>query len=231
MPPGRGADRIGVSLGSHRPTVILKLPCLVEKKRTKVRSLAVLFSVANWDRSPARLDLDQSFEIPWGSEETIAENGGTDNIDVPAPADEAVGNPDPYKGYGKQGGHETKATTSSTAIRLSCFRTLKEALNERLVGKRRHESDPFIRISEFHQTQGTEKENQLEQKEQERGKAGLVVPEDRDEGKEQSEPVAVGYGAYWDGTYMYYRYSPKADRESGAKDQELEMRTGAESDG
>ncbi|GJW94449.1 hypothetical protein Tco_0174121 [Tanacetum coccineum] len=53
MPPSRGADRIGVSLGSHRPTVILKLPCLVEKKRTKVRSLAVLFSVANWDRSPA----------------------------------------------------------------------------------------------------------------------------------------------------------------------------------
>ncbi|CBI33204.3 unnamed protein product, partial [Vitis vinifera] len=28
MPPSRGADRIGVSLGSHRPTVILKLPCL-----------------------------------------------------------------------------------------------------------------------------------------------------------------------------------------------------------
>ncbi|CAH1414468.1 unnamed protein product [Lactuca virosa] len=53
MPPSRGADRIGVSLGSHRPTVILKLPCLVEKKRTKVRSVAVLFSVANWDRSPA----------------------------------------------------------------------------------------------------------------------------------------------------------------------------------
>nr|GEW54687.1 hypothetical protein [Tanacetum cinerariifolium] len=50
----RGADRIRVSLGSHRPTVILKLLCLVEKKRTKVRSLAVLFSVANWDRSPAR---------------------------------------------------------------------------------------------------------------------------------------------------------------------------------
>lgn len=42
MPPGRGADRIGVSLGSHRPTVILKLPCLVEKKRTKVRSLSPL---------------------------------------------------------------------------------------------------------------------------------------------------------------------------------------------
>jgi hypothetical protein len=39
--------------GSHRPTVILKLQqCLVEK-RTKVRSLAVLFSAANWDRSPA----------------------------------------------------------------------------------------------------------------------------------------------------------------------------------
>ncbi|KAF1856883.1 hypothetical protein Lal_00001785 [Lupinus albus] len=54
MPPSWGADRIGVSLGSHRPTVILKLPCLVEKKRTKVRSLAVLFSAANWDRSPAR---------------------------------------------------------------------------------------------------------------------------------------------------------------------------------
>uniref|UniRef100_A0A151UEX6 NADH-ubiquinone oxidoreductase chain 6 n=1 Tax=Cajanus cajan TaxID=3821 RepID=A0A151UEX6_CAJCA len=53
MPPSWGADRIGVSLGSHRPTVILKLPCLVEKKRTKVRSLAVLFSAANWDRSPA----------------------------------------------------------------------------------------------------------------------------------------------------------------------------------
>nr|GEU46246.1 hypothetical protein [Tanacetum cinerariifolium] len=53
MPPGRGADRIGVSLGSHRPTVILKLSCLVEKKRTKVRSLAVLFSVVNWDRSPS----------------------------------------------------------------------------------------------------------------------------------------------------------------------------------
>ncbi|WMV40550.1 hypothetical protein MTR67_033935 [Solanum verrucosum] len=53
MPPSRGADRIGVSLGSHRPTIILKLPCLVEKKRTKVRSLAVLFSVANWDRSLA----------------------------------------------------------------------------------------------------------------------------------------------------------------------------------
>ncbi|KAF1858947.1 hypothetical protein Lal_00000767 [Lupinus albus] len=55
MPPSWGADRIGVSLGSHRPTVILKLPCLVEKKRTKVRSLAVLFSAANWDRSPARI--------------------------------------------------------------------------------------------------------------------------------------------------------------------------------
>ncbi|WOG81105.1 hypothetical protein DCAR_0100250 [Daucus carota subsp. sativus] len=41
MPPSRGADRIGVSLGSHRPTVILKLPCLVEKTRTKVRSLVV----------------------------------------------------------------------------------------------------------------------------------------------------------------------------------------------
>lgn len=54
MPPSRGAGRIGVSLGSHRPTVILKLPCLVEKKQTKVRSLAVLFSVADWDRSPAR---------------------------------------------------------------------------------------------------------------------------------------------------------------------------------
>ncbi|GAU19250.1 hypothetical protein TSUD_199310 [Trifolium subterraneum] len=53
MPPSWGADRIGASLGSHRPTVILKLPCLVEKKRTKVRSLAVLFSAANWDRSPA----------------------------------------------------------------------------------------------------------------------------------------------------------------------------------
>ncbi|CAL9070139.1 unnamed protein product (mitochondrion) [Musa banksii] len=50
----QGADRIGVSLGSHRPTVILKLPCLVEKKLTKVRSLAVLFSAADWDRSPAR---------------------------------------------------------------------------------------------------------------------------------------------------------------------------------
>jgi hypothetical protein len=54
MPPSRGADRIGVSLGSHRPTVLLKLLCLVEKKRTKVRSLAVLFSAADWDRSPAR---------------------------------------------------------------------------------------------------------------------------------------------------------------------------------
>lgn len=61
MPPGRGADRIGVSLGSHRPTVILKLPCLVEKKRTKVRSLAVLFSAANWDRSPARSDWSNIF--------------------------------------------------------------------------------------------------------------------------------------------------------------------------
>lgn len=56
MPSSRGADRIGVSLGSHRPTVILKLTCLVEKKRTKVRSLVVLFSAANWDRSPARSD-------------------------------------------------------------------------------------------------------------------------------------------------------------------------------
>ncbi|XBI17632.1 hypothetical protein VPH35_059638 [Triticum aestivum] len=57
MPPSRGgggADRIGVSLGSHQPTVLLKLLCLVEKKRTKVRSLAVLFSAADWDRSPAR---------------------------------------------------------------------------------------------------------------------------------------------------------------------------------
>ncbi|KAF6995909.1 hypothetical protein CFC21_012330 [Triticum aestivum] len=54
MPPSWGVDRIGVSLGSHRPTVLLKLLCLVEKKRTKVRSLAVLFSAADWDRSPAR---------------------------------------------------------------------------------------------------------------------------------------------------------------------------------
>ncbi|KAL5834657.1 hypothetical protein ACOSQ4_014154 [Xanthoceras sorbifolium] len=50
MPPSRGADRIGVFLGSHRPTIILKLSCLVEKKRRKVCSLAVLFSVANWDQ-------------------------------------------------------------------------------------------------------------------------------------------------------------------------------------
>nr|DAD25507.1 TPA_asm: hypothetical protein HUJ06_026971 [Nelumbo nucifera]DAD25669.1 TPA_asm: hypothetical protein HUJ06_027133 [Nelumbo nucifera]DAD25694.1 TPA_asm: hypothetical protein HUJ06_027158 [Nelumbo nucifera] len=42
MPPSRGADRIGVSLGSHRPTVILKLPCLVEKKRTKVQHITHL---------------------------------------------------------------------------------------------------------------------------------------------------------------------------------------------
>lgn len=56
MPPSRGADRIRVSLGNHRPTVLLKPPCLVEKKRRKVGSLAVLFSVANWDRSPARSD-------------------------------------------------------------------------------------------------------------------------------------------------------------------------------
>jgi hypothetical protein len=34
-----GADRIGVSLGRHRPTVLLKLLCLVEKKQTKLRSL------------------------------------------------------------------------------------------------------------------------------------------------------------------------------------------------
>ncbi|KAI8570878.1 hypothetical protein RHMOL_Rhmol01G0072300 [Rhododendron molle] len=40
MSPSRGADRIGVSLGSHRPTVILKLPCLVEKKRTKAFPVA-----------------------------------------------------------------------------------------------------------------------------------------------------------------------------------------------
>ncbi|PIA41072.1 hypothetical protein AQUCO_02300103v1 [Aquilegia coerulea] len=33
MPPSRGADRIGVSLGSHRPTVILKLPCLLGAER------------------------------------------------------------------------------------------------------------------------------------------------------------------------------------------------------
>lgn len=65
------------------------------------------------------------------------QNKGTDNIDVPAPADEAVGNPDPYKGYGKQGGHETKATTSSTAIRLSCFRTLSSvSANSTLRGRR-----------------------------------------------------------------------------------------------
>ncbi|KAL5769979.1 hypothetical protein ACOSP7_014133 [Xanthoceras sorbifolium] len=49
MPSSWGADRIGVFLGSHRPTIILKLSCLVEKKRRKVCSLAVLFSVANWD--------------------------------------------------------------------------------------------------------------------------------------------------------------------------------------
>ncbi|KAK7375951.1 hypothetical protein VNO78_35266 [Psophocarpus tetragonolobus] len=50
-----------ITAGSHRPTVILKLPCLVEKKRTKVRSLAVLFSAANWDRSPARSDWSKNF--------------------------------------------------------------------------------------------------------------------------------------------------------------------------
>ena len=46
------------------------------------------------------------------------------------------------------------------------------------------------------------------------GKASLIVPEDKDEGKEQSEPVAVSDGVYWDGTDMYYRYSPKADQVS-----------------
>ncbi|CAN6453631.1 unnamed protein product [Victoria cruziana] len=60
MPPNREADRSGVSLGSHRPTVILTLPCLVEKKRTKVRSLAVLFSATDWDRSLARFPPTQS---------------------------------------------------------------------------------------------------------------------------------------------------------------------------
>ncbi|KAK4377190.1 hypothetical protein RND71_003486 [Anisodus tanguticus] len=61
MPPSRGMDRIGVSLGSHRPTVILKLPCLVEKKRTKVLSVVVLFSVANWDRSLANSNWSKIF--------------------------------------------------------------------------------------------------------------------------------------------------------------------------
>ncbi|KAI5013015.1 hypothetical protein ZWY2020_027969 [Hordeum vulgare] len=39
MPTSQG-DRIGVSLGSHRPIVLLKLRCLVEKKQSKVHSLA-----------------------------------------------------------------------------------------------------------------------------------------------------------------------------------------------
>ncbi|KAK4339221.1 hypothetical protein RND71_040683 [Anisodus tanguticus] len=50
-PVGAG---VGIRSNNRYPTVILKLPCLVEKKRTKVRSLAVLFSAMNWDRSPAR---------------------------------------------------------------------------------------------------------------------------------------------------------------------------------
>ncbi|CAN6440314.1 unnamed protein product [Victoria cruziana] len=60
MPPSREVDRSRVSLGSHRPTVILTLPCLVEKKQTKVCSLAILFSAADWDRSPARFPPTQS---------------------------------------------------------------------------------------------------------------------------------------------------------------------------
>lgn len=56
MPPSQRLDRIGVSLGSHQPTIILKLLCLVEKKQTKVLSLAVLFSIANWDLLLARSD-------------------------------------------------------------------------------------------------------------------------------------------------------------------------------
>ncbi|KAG4911395.1 hypothetical protein JHK82_044116 [Glycine max] len=47
MPPSWGADRIGVSLGSHRPTVILKLPCLVEKKRTKISPNAIHINSTN----------------------------------------------------------------------------------------------------------------------------------------------------------------------------------------
>ncbi|KAK9034040.1 hypothetical protein V6N11_050219 [Hibiscus sabdariffa] len=39
MPPSRGADRIGVSLGSHRPAVILKLSCLVERSEQRYARL------------------------------------------------------------------------------------------------------------------------------------------------------------------------------------------------
>ncbi|KAI3818846.1 hypothetical protein L1987_12667 [Smallanthus sonchifolius] len=69
MPPIWGADRIGFSLGSHRPTVILKLPCLVEKKKTKLgaihtksfttshvpttTSAAILTSMESYGGSPA----------------------------------------------------------------------------------------------------------------------------------------------------------------------------------
>ncbi|KAK7298404.1 hypothetical protein VNO77_46864 [Canavalia gladiata] len=61
VPYAFNSFRKGKKTSSHRPTVILKLPCLVEKKRTKVRSLAVLFSAANWDRSPARSDWSKNF--------------------------------------------------------------------------------------------------------------------------------------------------------------------------
>ncbi|CAJ2659827.1 unnamed protein product [Trifolium pratense] len=59
MPPSWGADRIGASLGSHRPTVSLNFRAWW---RRKVRSLAVLFSAANWDRSPASHFWFQNFE-------------------------------------------------------------------------------------------------------------------------------------------------------------------------
>ena len=55
MPPNQGVDRIGVSLGSHQPTVILKLPSLVEKKQTKVHLFLVLFSFVNQDDSTIKL--------------------------------------------------------------------------------------------------------------------------------------------------------------------------------
>ncbi|KAI4298058.1 hypothetical protein MLD38_040482 [Melastoma candidum] len=65
MPPRRGADRIGVSLGSHRPTVILKLPCLVEKKRTKGRNDLSIYLLQPRKKNVGRLGVTSCSDLPY----------------------------------------------------------------------------------------------------------------------------------------------------------------------
>ncbi|WOL15830.1 Nad1 [Canna indica] len=62
--------------GSHRPTVILKLPCLVEKKRTKQRerSLSICLALVDFPRRNSKTKIPRIPEVDKSDDSAAVRN-------------------------------------------------------------------------------------------------------------------------------------------------------------